>query len=226
MSFVNKPLTDILDCVRASTATYVDPTGRIRTAGANQPRIDFSSGQGRLLNEEARTNLLTWSEDFSNAAWSKANVTVAASASLSPDGQNTAYKLVSSEGNSWQRLGRFLSVLPNTAYTQSWYVKSDGVRYCSTYFRSSEFGVANNSNTLVVDLETGDFVSGNNIKPSVVRLANGWFRISISGTTISNPSSNYVVITLAGSLNLVNDPLITGDGTSGIYIWGAQLEQG
>ena len=69
MSFVNKPLTDIMDCTRASTATYVDATGKIRTAGVNEPRIDFSSGQGRLLVEEARTNLLTWSEDFSKSSW-------------------------------------------------------------------------------------------------------------------------------------------------------------
>ena len=69
MSFVNKPLTDIMDCTRASTATYVDATGRIRTAGVNEPRVDYSSGQGRLLVEEARTNLVTWSEDFSQSAW-------------------------------------------------------------------------------------------------------------------------------------------------------------
>ena len=59
MSFVNKPLTDIMDCTRASTATYVDATGKIRTAGVNEPRIDYSSGQGRLLVEESRTRLNT-----------------------------------------------------------------------------------------------------------------------------------------------------------------------
>ena len=69
MSFVNKPLTDIMDCVRASTATYVDATGKIRTAGVNEPRIDFSSGQGRLLVEEQRTNFLGNSQSAWGGAW-------------------------------------------------------------------------------------------------------------------------------------------------------------
>lgn len=83
---------------RASTATYVDPyDGVIKSAAANVPRFE-SAG---LLMEGARTNLCLRSEDFSNASWTKTNVTVSANdtATLDPAGGNTADSLTASAAN-------------------------------------------------------------------------------------------------------------------------------
>jgi len=49
---------------RNSTATYVGQDGLIKTALANVPRIDWSTGEAALLVEPQSTNLLTYSEDF------------------------------------------------------------------------------------------------------------------------------------------------------------------
>ena len=95
-----KTITQMYDVERASTATYVDATGKIRTAGVNEPRIDYSSGQGRLLVEEARTNLLTWSEDFSNAAWSKVRVQNLTQMTGVPLGTYYSCEIESGEDNS------------------------------------------------------------------------------------------------------------------------------
>jgi hypothetical protein len=63
---------------RASTATYVDSTGTLQTAAINEPRVGHHVwngtawvNEGLLHESEARTNLLTYSEDLSNAAWTK-----------------------------------------------------------------------------------------------------------------------------------------------------------
>lgn len=67
-----KPASSFLTTTRSSTADYADDLGGIfRQFGANQPRIT-SKG---LLVEEARTNVVLWNRDLTNAAWTPSNVT-------------------------------------------------------------------------------------------------------------------------------------------------------
>ena len=84
---------------RASTATYFDVDGVMQTAAIDVPRIGYDSATHAhtgLILEEARTNLLTYSEQFDNAAWVKSNVTVTANtATTAPDGStNSVDKMV------------------------------------------------------------------------------------------------------------------------------------
>ena len=51
-------------------------------------------GCPRLLLEPQRTNLVTYSEDFSNAYWSKSRASVVLNSTISPDGSLNASKLV------------------------------------------------------------------------------------------------------------------------------------
>jgi hypothetical protein len=56
----------------------------------------------------------------------------------------------------------------------------------------------------------------------LIEFQNGWFRIYISFTSSNSPSSlniSYFIGDDAGNTNY------TGDGSSGVYFWGAQLEQ-
>ena len=60
------------DFTRASTATRVNADGLIESVASGVPRIDYTGGGcGKLLLEPQRTNLLTYSEDFSDASWIK-----------------------------------------------------------------------------------------------------------------------------------------------------------
>ncbi len=88
---------------RASTAKYFDVSGTMQTAAANAPRWDYnptSHALNGLLIEEARTNLLLYSGDLSNAgAWTVAGITsvaptVTANQTAAPDGTVTAARLV------------------------------------------------------------------------------------------------------------------------------------
>lgn len=79
---------------RASSATVVNKQGLIETVGSGIPRIDFSDdANGALLLEPTATNLIAYSEDFSDSSWSQAGDTVVLGGFLSPDGTNNAYKV-------------------------------------------------------------------------------------------------------------------------------------
>ena len=93
-----KPLP--FDFTRASNGTFVNKSGLIETVGSGEPRIDFlGNTSGALLLEPQRTNLLTYSEDFSNASWLKINAGTASlpivtqNYDISPDGTNNATRV-------------------------------------------------------------------------------------------------------------------------------------
>ena len=78
---------------RGSAATRVNSSGLIEAFDSSKydtPRIDYTSGEGALLLEPQRTNLVTYSEDFTQ--FTKNNVTLVGGYSA-PDGKNTAYKV-------------------------------------------------------------------------------------------------------------------------------------
>ena len=76
-----------------STAKPYFPT----TDRLNVPRLTYQNGGGgcpSLLLEKQSTNLVTYSEQFDNAAWSKSGATVTANDAISPDGTQNADKIV------------------------------------------------------------------------------------------------------------------------------------
>jgi hypothetical protein len=102
-----------------STAKPYFPT----TDRLNVPRLTYQNGGGgcpSLLLEKQSTNLITYSEQFDNAAWSKSNVTITANNTTSPDGtQNADLSTATAGGELLQ--GVVLST--STSYTFSFYVK-------------------------------------------------------------------------------------------------------
>ena len=95
-----KPLP--FDFSRASSATVVNQSGLIETVGSGTPRIDFKDDtKGALLLEPLRTNLVTYSEEFDNAYWSKSNVNISKHLSIkAPDGSYNANHIVDLGGGS------------------------------------------------------------------------------------------------------------------------------
>jgi hypothetical protein len=81
----NNDLGD-LDVTRATTATRVNEFGLIEVVGANVPRLDYTSGTASVLLEPQRTNLVTFSNTFSNVSWTKLTTTVTDNTTTSPDG--------------------------------------------------------------------------------------------------------------------------------------------
>jgi hypothetical protein len=88
---------------RASTATYYDADGVLQTAAIDVPRLSYDPSDLTLaptfLFEEAATNNILYSEDFSNAAWSKNNVTLGVSITA-PDGNPTMDEVIETTASS------------------------------------------------------------------------------------------------------------------------------
>jgi hypothetical protein len=106
------------DFTRNSSATRVNEQGLVEDVGANLPRIDYTDGVGSWLFEQQSTNLVTYSEDFSQ--WDKSNaITVTSNATTSPSGELNASLLSTTNTN------RFIYLSVNSAAnsTFSIYVK-------------------------------------------------------------------------------------------------------
>ena len=192
----------------AREATYVGADGLIKTAVANEPRFDHNPLTGEclgLLVEESRTNLLTRSEEFNDAAWNKNLATVTANAATAPDGTITADQ-VNSISSQTSYLRPSVSISSSTTYTFSLYVKP---LTTNKIIVMENFGIGN----LTINLSTLT-TSGGGGTAQILTLSNGWYRIiyTFTGTT------QFPAIFLAG--------YPTSADSASFYFWGAQLEVG
>jgi hypothetical protein len=199
----------------ASVDPYVyNPQAAPTSTAYYGPRFDYDPvtlAANGLLIEEQRTNLLTYSEQFDNAAWTKGNLSITANATTAPDATTTADKLVE-----------------NTALAEHLVVQSGlgtGSKTVSVYFKAAERTKAyiyffNATDGVVVsyfDLSSGTVLSGAGV---ITPVGGGWYRCSLSRTATASDGVYFGPCINSGSTSY------TGDGTSGIYIWGAQLEAG
>jgi len=214
---------------RASNGTYIDSAGILQTASSNVARFPFD-GNGvakGLLVENDATNLLLYSADFTNnVSWVKTggaitnptatNITGAANTNLFTEDTSTGVHSI------YQSVVKAAS---NIFYSQSIYIKPNGRN--RVLFRMEGTG---GTNGIGADITlTGDgtvnsaaaFGSGfSNPVGRVEKLYNGWWRIYVGGTT----NTDLVVTFVIYGLDSGGNSSYTGDGASGFYLYGAQLE--
>ena len=229
LDFVNSNTLDPrVTFTRASAASYTDSSGTLQTAAADGPRFDYDpvtlTCKGLLI-EEQRTNLLTYSSEFDNAAWTKSNATVTANAVAAPDGSLTADKLVENTVNGEHLLFAVASGLVSAStYTFTYFAKA-------AERTKSQILFAQGSNIVlaVVDLAAGTIaapvVAGGawtGAAASIELAGSGWYRVKLTATIVGSTAASCRLVLL----NAAGDQIYTGDGTSGLFIWGAQLELG
>ncbi len=93
-----------------------------------------------LLVEEARTNLVPYSENFSHADWAKANATILTSGETDPSGGTGAYKLVSDNATEPEYIYDDLSFTTGKNYTISVYAKPSGNDFVRLGLGGGAFG--------------------------------------------------------------------------------------
>lgn len=210
-----KPLP--FDFARASIGTRVNKDGLIETMGQDIARIDYKdTSDGVLLLEPASTNLFTYSEAFDNAYWTKDGASVV-SGFTSPDGTNNAYKLIEGTNNGLHRVGRG-TFTANVERTLSVFAKKGERNFISLF----ENNTSNPSvKSVIFNLDNGTYYNNNPTYYSNVKIeliSNGWYRCSATMTNGDLQVPSFGVS--AGSF----PTSYQGNGTSGIYIYGAQLE--
>ena len=206
---------------RASSGTYFDGSGILQTASTNVPRLDHSPTTLQslgLLIEEQRTNLVTYSAEFDNAAWTKTNATITANTIVAPDGTLTADALVEDTTNGVHRAFQFPSVAGAT-HTHSCYVKA-GTR-SFFYFDATDSGGVRRVVWFDVSTGTVGTVQSGWTNASIVPQGNGWFRCSAS---LNMQAGTNLMICGFASANSIS--VYTGNGQVAGYLWGAQLEVG
>lgn len=187
-----------------AVATYVNDDGVINYASSNQPRFDHSVREVK--------NLYKNSEDLSlwlAGALSLRNPT----AIIAPDGSLTGNLVVEDAQNAqhlvYQDIG---TVTQNAVYTFSIYAKQyTADRTLSLTFHGGQYSNFN--------LSSGIIVSNGGFTARMENVGNGWYRCSITGPFPSTLGRAYAII-----YNTVHQ--YTGNGTSGIYLWGGQFEIG
>lgn len=186
------------------TATRTNANGYIESVLANTPRFDYDpvtlACKGLLI-EEARTNVLTYSNDISNAAWAKAgNASVAASTEVSPSGTTDAYKLIGGDGGTAYLYRAAGYVTTATAHTISVYMKKGTVNTVNLFFvtAGSTQGAkcAFDSRGLVGTITNYGSVTGTTA--SVTSVGNGWYRCSMTLTTTAD--TYYAQVTTVGAV--------------------------
>jgi hypothetical protein len=199
---------------QTTPSTYVATT----TAAYYGPRFDYDPvtlAPKGLLIEEQRTNLLVQSQTFDSGSWAKSGSTITADATTSPDGTVNADKLVETATTAQHRTAQMATVTSGSAYTFSIYAKA--AERTSIWVRM--IGTATFA-TCIVDLTNGA-ISSTSGTCTATNVGGGWYRITVSGTSDSTTVTAY-----ANLVDGAGATTYTGDGTSGLFIWGAQLEAG
>jgi len=217
---------DLMTFSRASSGTFTDSAGILQTAAVNSRRIDHNPLTGEslgLLVEESRTNLWTYSGDFANAAWIKVRSSITSNTIVAPDGTLTGDKLIAStDAGTTHFVRQDVSVTSGTSYTQTIYAKAG--EYTQIYMGFDTDNSAFAGGSIIFTL-TGNGIagtpSGTLTSNSITPVGNGWYRCQITATATATATGIFRIQSATGDTNG-----FTGDGTSGIYIWGAQLEAG
>jgi len=132
--------TGDFDFTRNSSATRVNSQGLIEDITANLPRIDYTGGVGHWLFEPQSTNLIPYSENFSQSNWIKQAAVILTPNQPSPDGGNNAYKVQGTIGSSYILDGGFGATTPQS---RSIYMRADtnGVVYSLGDNQSNQINV-------------------------------------------------------------------------------------
>ena len=194
---------------------FQDSAGTTPVTAVEQPvgKILDKSGRGNHATQataasrpvlSARVNLLTKSEDFSDAVWAKFNTTITPNAVVAPDGTTTAYTLTAISGG-YPSTFATTTVISDTSHTLSIFAKSGTNNKCSLEFR----GVTTAPNA-TFNLDLGTVISGTG---TISAVGNGWYKCSVTKTSVD--TSELAIIGMGNATP-----------TGSIYIWGAQLETG
>jgi len=202
----------------ASVDPYVyNPQAAPTSTAYYGPRFDYNPvtlAANGLLIEQQSTNLLLWSEDFSNAVWVNNGGTVTSNALVAPDGTTTADYLVRSTASGD---GRYQAISAGTSgvLTASIYIKKDTAVNSAIWIYDATAVADRAFATITWSGSTPTLTATVGTAGTPIDAGNGWWRISITSTALVGANTNrlYLLPAYTASSN--------GQQTA---FWGAQLE--
>ena len=221
---IDEPYEDF-DFARTSTATRINSSGLVSNVATGVPRISYDSNgdNGHILLEPTSTNLITYSEDFSDSSWNldfaASYITRTPNAATSPSGENNATKLIAND-TSRDPTNSYIgaSTSASAPYSASIFAKKAEYDYLVLGIGSyggGYYAIFNLSNGTI---STSPTASGTTA--SIEDYGNGWYRCIITTTNTSGSEVLFTTPSVDGTLT--TDYTNT---TNGVYVWGAQLEE-
>ena len=221
-----------LDASDASTITlngstvsqWNDKSGNARHAtqatAANQP----GWGVGR--------NLFLWSEEFQQTAWSKEGISISQNVAIAPNNTLTADKIIPNTTANVAHVVFNAAAVSVVNGVATWTIRAKAAEYnFVTLGAAVPAGRYSATFNLTTGATTKTATSGSptSTSNSAKQLANGWWELSITVTT-TDAAASYILLgasssgtpTQDASLNIID----AGDGTSGVLVWGAQINPG
>jgi len=188
---------------------------------ALDPRITYSRAStatyyNGVTTAVAEQNLALYSQEFDQATWSKGAVTVTANSTAAPDGTTTADTVIPTATTATHQISSSTSIAGIGVYTLSVYAKATGYSYVQLMWGSG----TDYANFFLSGAGSVSQNSGGS--PTITSVGNDWYRCSIT-TTLTVASAIYFLPMQTGTETRF--AATTGDGTSGLFLWGAQLEQ-
>jgi hypothetical protein len=213
---------------RATTATRFNSAGLIESVASGVPRLDYYTSGGTagcpaLLVEPSAQNVLLQSEAF-NTTWTIAGLNAFGSGSVANStgttdpfgGTNSDYIQETAASGTHIISQTPAGQVSGTTYTLSCFVKS------AERTRVNLLNNAGGAGNVNFDLTAGTFNLISGVSAKIENYGNGWYRCILTYTPNATGLFN-TIIRLADASGNVS---YTGTGTSGLYVFGAQLEVG
>jgi len=210
--------------VDRDTVKYVlNSSGDIASVAIDTPAIEYNTDgtYKGLLVEPASTNICLRSEDLSTTWSASGDTTITANDTTAPDGNATADKLGDdgATGTGYVYVDQTITVVAGTKYTASAFLKADGLAFAG--LEAFDYDGATDGYQYF-NLSTGAKGTAVNLDDSNIEAyPDGWYRCSITWTQGASDTSVTFRILCASSISSFNVDL---DGTSSIFVWGAQVE--
>lgn len=162
------------------------------------------------------TNLLLYNEEFNDLFWFKNNIEVKPNIELAIDNKLTAdfiHETYDKKQKSSHNISTKIKIDQKGSYTFSVFAKQEANNHLI-------LRLGNIDQRAVFDLSQGKVMYKSNlIESSITSFKNGWYRCSITVELVED------TLAIIGLTNNQGDYLYFGDG-KGLYIWGAQIEEG
>lgn len=203
---------------------YINRNGNLVQSATNEWPLTFIDGVavGRVPPELAATNLLFRSGQMDYSEWVKSRVTVVTGAADFPTTITSAEKIVETTDNNTHFIQQTITPAGSTTYTFSVFLKAGERSSARVYF--GIFGSQQAANIVTVDISGQMITSATDTsRCGVMRVNDDWVRVYTTITTVEAPT------TINGTIQLLSPTGSTsyaGDGTSGFYAFGAQMERG
>ena len=218
---------------RSGSATRINSQGLIEEVGNGVSRLNYPLLDGKVVGcphhilEPSRTNKITNSENF-GSGWSNTRTTITSNATISPSGLNNGTFLITqndSASNNKYIQSDLFNISSGVKISGSIFLKANQLSWARIILVNSSL---NKSLDCFFDLTNGVVGSSSATGSSTISstsiedYGNGWFRCNIVGDLDTSTDCRMRCYLANGD----NDSSVYGDGSSGIYIWGAQVEQG